>query len=155
MGGAVQKAQIKAFLNPDGLTIRQLDDFGLPDQLRVENLVKAHYGLGTLDTNNFVEAVINKPPVSVMQVMQHVEKHADADKALAAWDEMYVWPEKPEQPEPEPPKGWIVDFLSDDDALKDYAPNFLDQKITTKEDLLAEPPLDCTVLKEVLGIQNS
>jgi len=114
-----------------------------------------HYPrLDDIAARGYVDQLFQKPPVSVMQLMQHIDKHKDAPAAVAALDEMHAVPEKPEEPAPEPPKGWIVDWLKDDEDLQGYAANFLGEKVATKDDLLADPPLDCAALKEIIGINK-
>jgi len=152
--GPNDKATIKAYLKPDGLSARQLDDFNVPDDSRIMSLLKCHYGLRTLDASAWVTALTSKGPVSVLQLREHMEKYGEAADGLTNLDEIYALPEKEEREVPPPPEGWIVDWLKDDEELADYASNFQDQKISTKEDLLSDPPLDCQVLKDVLGIDK-
>ena len=118
------------------------------------SLLKCHYGLRTLDASTWVTALTSKGPVLVLQLREHMEKYGEAADGLTNLDEIYALPEKEEREVPPPPEGWIIDWLKDDEELADYATNFQDQKISTKEDLLSDPPLDCQVLKDVLGIDK-
>merc|ERR1711977_24376 len=147
---------IKAHLTPDGLSARQADDFSIPDALRIEQVVQSQYSRVTsTETRAWVAALASNTPVSVFQLMRHIGKHSDSSAAgLENIDELYAVPEKPEVPVPDPPTGWIVDWLDQDEDLKEYVGAFINQRILTKEDVLAEPPLDCGVLKEVLGIDK-
>ena len=154
--GKEDQEKIKAHLSPDGLSARQVDDFSIPDDLRIEQMIKSQYfGVSDAETREWVTALASRPAMSVFQLMQHIEKHSESSAAaLESIDIVYKVPEKPEVPVPDPPTGWIVDWLNEDEELKDYIGAFIGQKIVTKEDVLAEPPLDCAVLKEVLGIDK-
>jgi len=152
---AEQKSKIKAYSKPDGLSARQLDDFSILDVVRVRNLLQSSYpNMSAACTRGWVAALTHRGPVSVLQLKDHIQEYKDAAVALEKIDKMHEVPEKKVEEPPPPLEGWIVDWLSDDEELKDYAPNFVGQKICTKEDVVAEPPIDCATLKAELGIDK-
>jgi hypothetical protein len=146
----------QAHLKPGDLSARQDDDFSIPDNVRIEQMVKSQYsGIRDLDTRAWVDTLSNKPPASVHQIMEHIAKHPESSAdALKMIDEMFEQPEKPEVPLPVAPTGWIVDWLKDDEDLEQYTGDFMNQKILTKDDVLADPPWDCSILKDVLGVDK-
>ena len=88
-----RKALIKAYLEPDSLSPRRLDDFAAVTRPRAKYMAGVRFG-GAAESQQLVDAVLGvlERPLSVLQLRELLQRSATAAEAASGLEALFARP---------------------------------------------------------------